>query len=1214
MQKPPDNSTAGVVLNTIKGIPNAAAGLAKKFLPGPVERLGSAIASVEQKSTKPLKESFRNQLIEAEAPATFTNPMTGETQPLGTDKYPIPAFVADATFAGVGGDLVHGLPHLTVPTKHLKAISGEGGYRTPEEATKLKADIAQNGIQQPVKILQKDNGTFEVIDGNKRIGIAAETGIKDVPVVVEKDMPDGKRVQLSGPEAKAAVEEFKQGPRTVSAADKLITEGKIRVVSRDGRDVYQTKRGGIWENARDEDSAVAKVSPKPVSEEVQNAKTNLEVIQDALHDHPGRGTGKFVNNLKGEFKKRGDAGYQSAVGQAESGGGDLTKLENDKVAYNALKEQEAAAKQAVRDLKLNPKPLKHSAEGRPLALNAREKAIALSRAEVRSLEEVAEAAREEAPLPPDVKAVSLKDIIDQTPVKKKVNLVDYLRTPDRVLQKIGLGPQAKQLRDAYDAYLKELPLNINRIRAWSKSVPKGAAERIFQYLDGQKVVLNPHEQAIAEEIRAWLKEWADRLGLPEDKRITNYITHIFDDQLLAKEFDEDLAKIITDKTPGEVYNPFLQARLGAKGYKQDVWQALEAYVKRGTRKANMDPVLEAIQSRVGSSLEFSNVEASQFKYIQRYIHGLNMRPTELDNLIDNTVKSVIGYRLGQRPLTRVTKFLRQMTYRALLGLNPGSALKNISQGINTYATLGEKYTAIGYAKLFNPSSIAELKREGVFEHGFIQDQTLSAVEKATEKIDKALFAFFETAERINRGAAYLGAKSQGLAKGMSEEEAIKYAKGIVRKTQFDFSPVDTPVAIQSDIVKTLAQFQNYSLKQTEFLLGMMKDKNFVGLMRYSVAGLAFVATIGQAFGMKLQDLLPSFRFDTPASLKLPAAIAGAALNTPDKYNQPRSLGKKLSDIGTAAIGLIPAGGQIKKTLEGAQAIDQGAVTNSKGTVEFPVGGSKLKDVQALLFGKYASPQAQGYFSKAPTQAEKMAQETYDEVQKLNNAGKVDEAQAIVDGLSDADYEAYKKIRAAAKAQATTDAEQKMLPQVKQIQQLVKDGKTDEAQKIVDGFTDEEYRIYKLAKTKVDSNDSAIAEGQNTPETFVGDVVTYAKALGTDPVTAFNRIFTGQKIIRLDNGTIIVERLPVEKSQAIKEQLGGTTEMTLDHIIPLELGGSNDISNLKLYPKAEAAAADKVENLLGAALRSKKITKAKAQSLMRDFKDGKITADDVKNSL
>src|SRR5262249_26172422 len=146
-----------------------------------------------------------------------------------------------------------------------------------------------------------------------------------------------------------------------------------------------------------------------------------------------------------------------------------------------------------------------------------------------------------------------------------------------------------------------------------------------------------------------------------------------------------------------------------------------------------------------------------------------------------------------------------------------SALRNLSQGVNTYAKLGEKYTAIGYTKLFSPAAREELVREGILNNGFIQDRAMSAAKRTMEKLDKGLFVFFDTAEKINRGSAYLGAKAKALRMGKTEAQAIEYAKQLVRDTQFSFGSVDTPVALRSDLAKTLGQFQSYTTKQLEFL-------------------------------------------------------------------------------------------------------------------------------------------------------------------------------------------------------------------------------------------------------------------------------------------------------------------------------------------------------------------------------------------------------------
>lgn len=754
-------------------------------------------------------------------------------------------------------------------------------------------------------------------------------------------------------------------PKTVdtpqlSPIDRLIADNKIRVVSRDGRDVYQVKKGDTWVNKRDEDSAIHAVTPRSPIDVTKKTKAPTELRAKPV------------------------APVQPKVRQM-SRSRDVAWLERE-ATDRVLREQKRVEKQLS--------PAFRSVLDEPTPLN-KETVAQLEKAAMPT----ADVVRPSTPY----KAESLANVITKTPLDRKVNIIDYLRTPDRVLNKIGFGKEAKLLRDQYEKYSVELPKNIDKISEWVKRAPdKDASTRIFQYLDGKTVKLSATEKKVADEIRAYLKDWADRLGLPEENRVANYITRLFDDQLIKQEFDEDLAKIISGKIPGEVYNPFLQKRLGAKGYKQDVWGALDAYTKRATRKVHLDPALDRIREKAGSSLDFTQLEESQFKYIQRYIDRVQMRPTEVDNAIDNAVKQTLGYRFGQRPVTTVSRFLRRMTYRGMLGANLGSALRNLSQGVNTYAVLGEKYTAIGYAKLLQPASQRELIEQGIFNNNFIEDRVLSSTKKLLQKGDKALWFFFDRAEKINRGSAYLGAKAKGLGRGMSEQQAIDYAKNIVRKTQFSYDAVDQPVALGSDIMKTMFQFQTYTTKQAEFLTEMVKDKNVVGLLRYAIGGYLFVNTVGKALGMEESELVPLWdtvtgerKFSPAPSLKFPIELTKAIADTPDRYGNDRDLEQKAKDVGKSLIGLIPGGTQIKKTYEGYKASQEGGSFDKAGRKQFEVGDSKASQLQAILFGKYANQNAKDYFNKETNTGNKELDETIkDSKEKEKNRSKDAEAMLV----------------------------------------------------------------------------------------------------------------------------------------------------------------------------------------------------------------------------
>jgi len=553
---------------------------------------------------------------------------------------------------------------------------------------------------------------------------------------------------------------------------------------------------------------------------------------------------------------------------------------------------------------------------------------------------------------------------------KKVNLLDYFRTPDRVLKKIGLENEAKEIRTSYNKYLDELPVEISKVTKWYDQVKTSpdASKRIFQYLDGQDVALNKTEIKVAGEIQDYLKGWADKLGLPEDKRVTNYITHIFEKDFIKKDFDEDLAKIIAEKVPRSVYDPFTQERLGKQGYIEDVFKSLDAYIKRGVRKVNMDPALEKL------SQSADKLPLESWKYVKSFADRVNLRPTEIDTMIDNLIKqSPVGYKLGARPVTATSKKLRQAVYRGTLGLNVGSALRNLTQGVNTYAELGEKYTPIGYIRNLKEMATGgdELKQVGVLRDDLIQDRQISAVKGVLQKLDEGLFSLFNLAEKINRGSAYFGAKAKYLDQGLNEKQAIEKAVDLVRKTQFTFGSVDTPVAMQSDLAKTLGQFQSFNLKQAEFLGEKIASKDVVGLLRWIGGNALMMLTVGKLIGIDVKDIIPfggvftgETKLGVTPPIQLGSDIYGAITNTPDKYGNVSEDGT-LKRVGSALVknapAFIPAGTQIKKTIQGIKAVREEGSFSKSGRLQYPIERTTGNYVKAGLFGKSNLPAAKEYF-------------------------------------------------------------------------------------------------------------------------------------------------------------------------------------------------------------------------------------------------------------
>jgi hypothetical protein len=130
------------------------------------------------------------------------------------------------------------------------------------------------------------------------------------------------------------------------------------------------------------------------------------------------------------------------------------------------------------------------------------------------------------------------------------------------------------------------------------------------------------------------------------------------------------------------------------------------------------------------------------------------------------------------------------------------------------------------------------------------------------------------------------------------------------------------------------------------------------------------------------------------------------------------------------------------------------------------------------------------------------------------------------------------------------------------------------------------------------------------------IVTYAKAFMTDPGTAFNYLLNKQTIVRTVGGGLIVQRAGVKDTQSLINSRGGSTQngvpMQLDHVIPLELGGSNAVSNLSLITKAQDDANNAMENSLAQKLNSGQISMKDAQAQILAYKAGQKGVDNGTN--
>jgi len=331
----------------------------------------------------------------------------------------------------------------------------------------------------------------------------------------------------------------------------------------------------------------------------------------------------------------------------------------------------------------------------------------------------------------------------------------------------------------------------------------------------------------------------------------------------------------------------------------------------------------------------------------------------------------------------------------------------------------------------------------------------------------------------------------------------------------------------------------------------------------------------------------------------------------------------------AAVGavtpLVPFGTQAKKTVSGVQAIQNGNAP------------SLADKAKALFMGSTALPDSaatkslQKTLKAYQTKVSNLDQAEVAIVQPIFDQAKAagfgtPEADALVQGLTTTQYKVYKALKVQDQYQSAISMQGKVAPIVQETARL--GFGTPEADKLVaDSFPDTpegnaEYDAYAKVKTAMygtsatptpagakatdtGASPASIGPGTSTwdKQNLIQHVVNISRAIGTDPITTFNDFIGGDfKVTGLANGQVIVNRNSLKEASE-RKALGADKTMILDHVKSLELGGTNQTGNMWLVDKAQSIADDHVENLLGDALNSGKITGKQAQEYELRYKKG-----------
>ena len=276
------------------------------------------------------------------------------------------------------------------------------------------------------------------------------------------------------------------------------------------------------------------------------------------------------------------------------------------------------------------------------------------------------------------------------------------------------------------------------------------------------------------------------------------------------------------------------------------------------------------------------------------------------------------------------------------------------------------------------------------------------------KLSDALMIMTQKMDEFARGSTYEASLTANLRNGMPRAKAEALATADAARMNFMTSKVDMPIALNGDTVRSLSQFMTFSYKQAEAWkdLGIKAVKNTetgkyqlqpkqMGKLIQMMAfyGLAFEG-MSQVAGIEPEDNIPFYgnifgdsglpksplvstlfgNENTPGLLE----IAGGLINPEgdSDFEKEENRNATFEDFTNLLVrNFIPAGSQIKKSIDGYNSTQNDGVVTKDGRVRF-IQNAKPDDMlrNPVLFGQYATDDGKEWVDKKfPTLSEKQSE-------------------------------------------------------------------------------------------------------------------------------------------------------------------------------------------------------------------------------------------------
>lgn len=710
-----------------------------------------------------------------------------------------------------------------------------------------------------------------------------------------------------------------------------------------------------------------------------------------------------------------------------------------------------------------------------------------------------------------------------------------------------------------------------------------------------------------------------------------------------------------------------QERLGF-GTKRDAVGGMLNYIPQWAFAKNMDMQT----ARLRQFIKFLAENTEKTKNVENYIDQLRMTADSLAGEVNYMDRYFEGTWLGKRGVA-VLDFANKRAKRNAILLNFSTSISqafNLPQIVGNagpiHSVVGMKNAMKDMASQFGGSHVPIWKDDSFMMERYRHEKDYQFSNGAMERTKDFASWLITTLDKTVATISYNSHYQKAVKEGISNPKM--YASNMTRKMVGGRGIMEVPLIQQSKVFQMIAPFQyevlNSIFRQMEFA----QKKNFKALATMYVVGYLMNKGAEQIKGQDVifdpiqalydagDEALSEDDVKTKA-IKIPGRLAGEVLSSVPMGNymvagiaasygmddkaRKEFFGEDNDPVrfGSAPLlwnatnvreswrnpvfGILPAWGglQIGKTLGAIDALAKGEVVDADGEVVMPIKPGVTGALQNILFGKW---QPNFQYQK---EVEKEMTALYKENEVLVNSGVDTDKELALKNLKELTPEIKKVYAEVVKVERAKEVQRyknQTQPLVRTLDALVREGKIDEAKKVLAGLSDKDKRfVAAIRQENAQEVTDMNKEDAVSPETAIREAWDYAYAFGTNPIQAYNIVFRNHEHIRDTvggsfTGMVRTRRISQAESDQIKKDLGDNlnddNKLYLDHKLPVSLNGSNLLTNLELVSEEQWKSTTAMETYLINAVKTQKIDYQEAAVLILRYKgyEGEpITAEEIK---